>query len=87
MILDEQILSKGTIKILNEKKFQDYNKDKVLLICTGSQGEKNSALWKIANNTHNQIKLSTKDNIIFSSKENGDLETYISPSLEKSVVD
>ncbi len=56
-------------EILNEKKFQDYNKDKVLLICTGSQGEKNSALWKIANNSHNQIKLSTKDNIIFSSKE------------------
>ena len=45
------------------------DRDKVVLICTGSQGEKNSALSKIANNTHNQIKLSPKDNIIFSSKE------------------
>ena len=65
--IEEKLIE--NFEILNEKKFQDYNKDKVLLICTGSQGEKNSALWKIANNTHNQIKLSTKDNIIFSSKE------------------
>jgi ribonuclease J len=65
--IEEKLIE--NFEILNEKKFQDYNKDKVLLICTGSQGEKNSALWKIANNIHNQIKLSTKDNIIFSSKE------------------
>ncbi len=65
--IEEKLIE--SFEILNEKKFQDYNKDKVLLICTGSQGEKNSALWKIANNTHNQIKLSAKDNIIFSSKE------------------
>ena len=65
--IEEKLIE--NFEILNEKKFQDYNKDKVLLICTGSQGEKNSALWKIANNTHNQIKLSAKDNIIFSSKE------------------
>ena len=65
--IEEKLIE--NFEILNEKKFQDYNKDKVLLICTGSQGEKNSALWKIANNTHNQIKLSSKDNIIFSSKE------------------
>ena len=54
---------------MNEKLFSDYNRDNVVLICTGSQGEKNSALSKIANNTHNHIKLSPKDNIIFSSKE------------------
>ena len=65
--IEEKLIE--NFEISNEKKFQDYNKDKVLLICTGSQGEKNSALWKIANNTHNQIKLSSKDNIIFSSKE------------------
>ncbi len=65
--IEEKLIE--NFEILNEKKFQDYNKDKVLLICTGSQGEKNSALWKIANNIHNQIKLSSKDNIIFSSKE------------------
>ncbi len=56
-------------EILNEKLFDEYNRNKVVLICTGSQGEKNSALSKIANNTHNQIKLSPNDNIIFSSKE------------------
>ena len=62
-------LAIDNFEILNEKLFDDYNRDKVVLICTGSQGEKNSALSKIANNTHNQIKLSPKDNIIFSSKE------------------
>jgi ribonuclease J len=56
-------------EILNEKLFDDYNRDKVVLIGTGSQGERNSALSKIANNTHNNIKLSANDNIIFSSKE------------------
>ena len=65
--IEEKLID--NFEILNEKLFDDYNRDKVVLICTGSQGEKNSALSKIANNTHNQIKLSPKDNIIFSSKE------------------
>ena len=42
-------------KLLNldkvpKKLFDDYNRDKVVLIGTGSQGERNSALSKIANN-------------------------------------
>tara|TARA_B100000579_G_scaffold436906_1_gene464414 strand:- start:3360 stop:5018 length:1659 start_codon:yes stop_codon:yes gene_type:complete len=65
--IEEKLID--NFEILNEKLFDDYNKDKVVLICTGSQGEKNSALSKIANNSHSQIKLSPKDNIIFSSKE------------------
>ena len=65
--IEEKLID--NFEILNEKLFDDYNRDNVVLICTGSQGEKNSALSKIANNTHNQIKLSPKDNIIFSSKE------------------
>ena len=56
-------------EIINEKRFKDFKKDNTLLICTGSQGEKNSALMKIATETHNNIKLSKKDNVIFSSKE------------------
>ena len=65
--IEEKLID--NFEILNEKLFADYNRDNVVLICTGSQGEKNSALSKIANNTHNHIKLSPKDNIIFSSKE------------------
>jgi ribonuclease J len=65
--IEEKLID--NFEILNEKLFADYSRDKVVLICTGSQGEKNSALWKIANNSHNYVKLSNKDNIIFSSKE------------------
>ena len=65
--IEEKLID--NFEILNEKLFNEFNRDKVVLICTGSQGEKNSALWKIANNSHNQVKLSNKDNIIFSSKE------------------
>ncbi len=56
-------------EIINEKRFKDFKKDNTILICTGSQGEKNSALMKIANNIHNNISLSRNDNVIFSSKE------------------
>ena len=65
--IEENLIN--NFEILNEKLFDDFDKDKVVLICTGSQGEKNSALSKIANNTHNKIRLSPNDNIIFSSKE------------------
>ena len=65
--IEEKLID--NFEIINEKLFAEYNRDKVVLICTGSQGEKNSALWKIANNSHNHVKLSNKDNIIFSSKE------------------
>tara|TARA_Y100000768_G_scaffold378936_1_gene353979 strand:- start:2871 stop:4529 length:1659 start_codon:yes stop_codon:yes gene_type:complete len=65
--IEEKLIN--NFEVLNEKSFEDFNKDNVVLICTGSQGEKNSALSKIANSTHNHIRLSPKDNIIFSSKE------------------
>ena len=56
-------------EIINEKRFKEFKKDNTILICTGSQGEKNSALMKIASDVHNNISLSKKDNVIFSSKE------------------
>ncbi len=45
-----------------------YPRDRVLVICTGCQGEPRAALMKIVNNEHQYLKLTPKDTVIFSSK-------------------
>ncbi|MDO8423774.1 MAG: ribonuclease J [Parvibaculum sp.] len=42
--------------------------DKVLLICTGSQGESRAALARIVDDSHQNITLSKGDTVIFSSR-------------------
>jgi ribonuclease J len=44
-------------------------RDKVLLICTGSQGEPRSALSRIAADDHPEVSLDAGDTVIFSSRE------------------
>ena len=52
-------------------------RDKVVLICTGSQGEPRSALSRIADDEHPQIVLEAGDTVIFSSR--------IIPGNERSI--
>lgn len=42
--------------------------DKILYLCTGSQGEERAALARIANDDHPELSLSEGDTVIFSSK-------------------
>ncbi len=43
-------------------------RDKVLMICTGSQGEPRSALARIASQSHPEVDLESGDTVIFSSR-------------------
>ncbi len=40
---------------------------KVMVICTGAQGERNAVLMRLANNEHRDLKLKKGDTIVFSS--------------------
>ena len=53
---------------LEDRKINSMDPNKVLIVCTGSQGEQSSALSKIAQGTHKFIKLQEDDVIIFSSR-------------------
>ncbi len=43
-------------------------RDEVLLLCTGSQGEPRSALWRIVRDEHPHVVLEEGDTVIFSSR-------------------
>ena len=53
---------------IEDRKINSLAPEKVLIVCTGSQGEQTSALSKIAQDTHKFIKLQDNDLIIFSSR-------------------
>lgn len=58
----------GIKPFLSEDDFGYLPRDKVLVMCTGSQGEDRAALARIANGSHRNIKLVTGDRVIFSSR-------------------
>jgi len=47
--------------------FHNFPDNKVVVICTGAQGEENAVLARIANGEHRQIKFKKQDTVIFSS--------------------
>jgi len=53
---------------INEKDANFLPRDKVLLLCTGSQGEPRGAMARIARGDHQHVSLTKGDTVIFSSK-------------------
>ncbi len=53
--------------IIDEQDLKHVNHDKLIIVCTGAQGEKNAALMRIANREHRSIRLEDGDMVIFSS--------------------
>ncbi|MBF0188475.1 MAG: ribonuclease J [Magnetococcales bacterium] len=65
--------SLGYLKIADEnlvdvKSFKKYQRSKLVLLSTGSQGEPNASLVRIANGDHRDIRITDGDRVIFSSK-------------------
>ncbi|MAG11434.1 MAG: ribonuclease J, partial [Parcubacteria group bacterium] len=58
---------KKGIFVTSDREFKTLPDNKVMIICTGAQGEKNAALMRIATGEHRQVSLKKKDTIIFSS--------------------
>lgn len=69
-------LPKG-LEFISEEDLGKYDKNELLIISTGCQGEKTSGLWKLADDNHRQIKLNSGDTVIFSSR--------IIPGNERSI--
>ena len=59
---------KDVVEPLDAREANKISKDRIILLCTGSQGEPMGALNRIANDVHPDINLESGDTVIFSSK-------------------
>jgi len=53
--------------LIDLKNTKDYPDNKIVIVCTGAQGERNASLMRIANGEHRFIQLVSGDTVVFSS--------------------
>ena len=61
-------LLKDVQAFVEDKEAGTYPADKILFLCTGSQGEARAALSRIADGSHPHLKLGQGDSVVFSSR-------------------
>ncbi|MCX6728902.1 MAG: ribonuclease J [Candidatus Saccharibacteria bacterium] len=83
----EVALRTGTIKVPKDVvvKMEDLVKlpdSKVLIVCTGSQGEFNAVLNRMASGSHKFVKIKNSDVIVFSSNSIPGNEKYVTRTVD-----
>jgi len=58
----------NSIEPIDPKEAKNISKNKIIYLCTGSQGEPNGAMARISNQAHPDVFIEKSDTIIFSSK-------------------
>ena len=53
--------------IIQAKDVENYPKNKILILCTGAQGEDRAVLMRITNHEHKNFKIEPGDTVVFSS--------------------
>ncbi len=61
------LLNVDSNTIISAQEMQDYSPDRIIILCTGAQGEEYGALMRIATGQHKYIAFSERDTIILSS--------------------
>ena len=67
--------NKGTL--ITAHQMRDYPDNRIVILCTGAQGEGRAVLMRIANKEHRSIKIEKNDTVVFSSS--------VIPGNERSV--
>ena len=59
---------KNLIEPIDPREAKKVSREKIVYLCTGSQGEPNGAMMRISNYVHPDVLIESKDTVIFSSK-------------------
>ncbi|MFY9469312.1 MAG: ribonuclease J, partial [Solirubrobacterales bacterium] len=69
--------------VINPKDIDDYDDDRVVVICTGSQGEPLSALRRMAHGDHPQITLHDGDTVMFAASPVPGNERAVNETIDR----
>lgn len=58
----------GLEPFIEENEFESIDRKKIVIVCTGSQGEDRAAVAKLARDEHPRVSLAAGDSVVFSSR-------------------